>query len=388
MEKEVDNQILHDGFLWEHSLGYHKFVVELLSFAVILLERNGYSCPKIILNKLEKMYESLYAISMENGRIPLIGDEDQGQVITLDSKDYDDIVETLSVGHVLFNRDDFGQDAASELVFWLFNGRDQPKKFPSRRVPFFKVYTDSGYGVFKTENSFLLFCTSVQQKKYLHAGHRHLDMLSFIFEKNGEYFFVDPGTYTYFADDALRNKFRGISMHNTLTIDGTDPADLSGLFEIYPRVQANLRKYGNHNDSINYIWASHDGYKPLIHHRVIIQIPEGFTIYDHVQGDSKNHVFERYFHLHPAVTIKRHTEKELTLEKNNESLYVSSDEPIALVKSFFSPAYGVIKESQALKCVSHDGSIESFFSIFYTQVSQEDVDLNPKDFIEKIVKIP
>lgn len=386
LKKEVDRQVFDDGFLWEHSLGYHKFVTELLSFAVILLKKNGYHVPKSVSDKLEGMFECLNFISMKNCIIPMIGDEDQGIVIKLGFEEYDEISDILGIGNVLFERGDFRQKNDSELVFWLFNGKKKSNRYTSSIESSFKVYEDSGYGLFKTKNGYLLFITSAQKEKYLHAGHRHLDMLSIVYEQNGEYFIVDPGTYTYFADDAMRNKFRGISMHNTITIDGKNPADLSGLFELYPRPEAKLVDYRTYDKTINYIWASHTGYKPLIHNRVIIQFPEGFVIYDFVKGDSKIHKFESFLHLHPEVKILRKNDKNVVLKNNNEIVFIFSDKKIIKERSFFSPKYGTIMESKALKIETQDECYENYIYILSNEKSMEKMDSDSSDFINKTLK--
>lgn len=386
LKKEIVSQVFEDGFLWEHSLGYHKFVTELLAFAVILLKKNDHHIPKIILVKLEKMFECLNLTSMKNGKIPIIGDEDQAKVIKLCFEDYDKLSEILSIGNALFERDYFGLVNDSELVFWLFGGE---KKITSKfygNDSCFKVFNDSGYGLFKTKNSYLFFCTSAQKEKYLHAGHRHLDMLSFVYERNGEYFIVDPGTYTYFADDVIRNKFRGISMHNNITIDGNNPVDLSGLFEFYPRPRAKLVDYGTKNKSLNYIWASHSGYDPLIHHRVVVQFQDGFVLYDFVDGDSKGHKFESYFHLHPEVNILRNNGKNVVLKKNNERVFIYSDKKIIETKSLFSPQYGVKVETKSLKNTAQGNCYENYLYILNNENSMDKISFDPKDFIHNVLE--
>jgi hypothetical protein len=383
LKKEVNRQIFDDGFLWEHSLGYHKFVTELIILVIILLKKNRYNVPKSIMSKLNKMLKNLYLVSMKNNKIPIIGDEDQARVINLGFEQYDDISEILSLGSFLFNINSFKQKNNSELVFWLFNG-GKKSKYDSVSLEFsFKVFEDSGYGVFKSKNGYLLFITSAQKEKYLHAGHRHLDMLSFIFEKNGEYFIVDPGTYTYFADDKIRNKFRGISMHNTITIDKKNPSDLSGLFELYPRPKTKLVDYGTLNRNINYIWSTHNGYKPLIHNRIIFQLKEGFIIYDFIKGDSKKHIFENILHLHPEVEIVQKDEKKILLKKNSEKIFISSDEKIIEINSNFSPRYGIINESKALKIQTKDKYYEKRIYISNNENAMETIDFNLSDFINK-----
>jgi len=348
LEKELDKQIFDDGAAWEHSTGYQRFTTELVLYPLILLQKNEYPPPISITKKVERMIEFLNSISIEGGKIPLVGDEDQGFVLKLNDWRYDNIIEVSSTGSVLLNRNDFIRHK-SELTFWLFDGKIIKEKQISYGYPSFKIFRDSGYGVFKSLNDYLLFVTSSQDKRHLHAGHRHLDMLSFTYAKNGEFFIVDPGTYTYFADDEMRNRFRGISMHNTITIDNKNPSNLLGLFELYPPPKTKILNHGKLVEDVNFIYATHDGYNPLIHERIVLDIPEGFIVYDCIKGDSKPHKFESYLHLHPKIEIFRISDKEVMLKRDKEKVWVSSDKTFEIINSIHSPKYGIICKSTALK---------------------------------------
>ena len=387
LEKEVDRQIFDDGFLWEHSLGYHKFVTELIALVVILLKKNGYNVPRVVYNKLEKMFVSLNYVSMKNNKITLVGDEDQGYVLKLTNAEYDDISEVMSLGGILFDRDDFFKENYSELVFWLFNGKIIGNENISSQLSSFKFFEDSGYGVFRDNDDYLLFVTSAQDKRYLHAGHRHLDMLSFIYEKNGEYFIVDPGSYTYFADDELRNRFRGISMHNTVTIDGKEPCDLSGLFELYPRPYAKVVSFRTMKEGICYIHAKHNGYKPLIHDRILFSTEDAFIVYDKIDGKSKIHGFEGHLHLHPKVEVNRLSDKKIVLKKGNEQLFVISDKKMNVVDSLYSPQYGVKLNSKSISIKYNGSRYENYIYLLKNSTSDSDeVVRNSKEVVNKTME--
>jgi len=385
LKKEVDKQVFDDGFLWEHSTGYHKFVAELLASAVILLKKNNYQIPEIILYKLQNMFECLNYISMINGKIPLIGDEDQASVVKLGFESYDDVSDSLAIGTILFKRDDFFISKDSESVFWFFNGEKKYEKNHLEVESTFKIFKDSGYCLFKTNNSYLLYITTSQNDGYLHAGHRHLDMLSIVYEQNREYFIVDPGTYTYFADDNIRNKFRGISMHNNITIDGQNPTDLSGLFEMSPRPKAKIIEHGTYSNDFKYVWASHNGYDPITHNRIVIQIPEGFIVYDFIKGDSKNHEFVSHVHLHPDVNILRKNDRSVVLKKNNETVFIKSDKKITEEESYYSPGYGQKIKNKTLKIAANNSSYENCFYILRDVESQEKLNFDINKFRNKVV---
>ena len=61
------------------------------------------------------------------------------------------------------------------------------------------------------------------------AAHGHSDIFHFNFQLNNNSFFIDPGTYQYHTKDEFwRNYFRGISAHNTVSINNKNHATVNG----------------------------------------------------------------------------------------------------------------------------------------------------------------
>lgn len=357
LQVELEKQVFDDGVIWEHSTGYQKFVTEMVFYPVILLRKNGYKVSKVILLKLEKMIEFLNQISMSNGKIPLIGDEDQGFMLKLDNSEYDDVRNIITCGSILFEKD--SSLTKSELAFWLFNGLIVNDKSESIEKPKFNLFSDSGYCVFRSSKDYLLFVTTAQNKKYLHAAHRHLDMLSFVYECEGEYFIVDNGTYVYNGDEQNRTLFRSIWMHNTLTIDKKNPCYL-GPFELKPKPYAKIVKSGD-IENRPFIWASHEIGK-VEHNRIIMRINDGYLIYDFVKSE-KQHVYESYINLNPQALINSIDSYNILLIMNNIKLFISSLKQVNLVESTFSPKYGILQNSKALIISNKDYNFKNIIKI-------------------------
>ena len=62
------------------------------------------------------------------------------------------------------------------------------------------------------------------------GGHSHSDILSLVARIADREILIDPGTFTYIADPAERNAFRGSAAHNTVRINGRDQAVPAGPF--------------------------------------------------------------------------------------------------------------------------------------------------------------
>jgi uncharacterized heparinase superfamily protein len=376
LEIEVNKQVFDDGAIWEHSTGYQKFVTEMILYPMILLKERGREIPESILIKLEKMVDFLNTISMSSGNIPLIGDEDQGFMLKINNSEYDYIKDITTCGSILFKKE--STIPKSELAFWLFDGLITSGNKISVQNPKFKVFENSGYCVFKSAKDYLLLVTTAQDKKYLHAPHRHLDMLSFTYEFEGEYFIVDSGTYVYNADKYNRNLFRSTWMHNTLTIDNKNPCYL-GPFELQPKPYAKIIKSGE-IEGHPFIWAAHDGYKPFEHNRIISQVEDGYLIYDFID-DHNNSTCESYIHLHPHVTIDAIDDNHLKLIKNSTSINLFSSKKIDIIESEFSPKYGILMKSKSLKMTMDSTSSKNMILISRASLRFEDYSFRIIDHI-------
>jgi hypothetical protein len=374
---ELEKQVFDDGAIWEHSTGYQKFVTEMVLYPVILMTKIEIKLPEIIINKLQKMIDFLVNISMSNGIIPLIGDDDQGFMLKLDGSEYGDIKDISTCRNVLFNTDT--PTFKSELAFWLFNGLVTNQNKVSFQNEGFRLFKSSGYCAFRSSQDYLLFVTTAQDTKYLHAAHRHLDMLSFVYEYNGEYFIVDNGTYIYNGDEYNRNSFRSIWMHNTLTVDDTNPCDL-GPFELQPKPYAKIQKSGV-IDGCPFIWAIQDGYESA-HNRVITQVKDGYLIYDFI-SKPLNTKYEIYMHLHPEVIIDKIDDNHLKLTMNNIHINLFSIANIDIFESRFSPKYGVVRNSKSLKININDKCKQNMLIISRNSIISEVTSL---EIINRIVE--
>jgi len=129
----MEEMVYHDGVSFENSTAYHRLVLELFTYSAILCKRNEIVLPAPFWQRLEKMFEFIMYCMRPDGRMPMIGDSDDGRFfIFADYYDWDrwDFRYLLSIGAVLFKRADFKLMAGKvhEEIFWLF-GEDGVEQY-------------------------------------------------------------------------------------------------------------------------------------------------------------------------------------------------------------------------------------------------------------------
>ena len=70
LAKEIKRQVTVDGCDFESSISYHRLVLEMVSYTLILLKINGFSFPDRIWKRLRAMLEFVVSYVNEKGMAP------------------------------------------------------------------------------------------------------------------------------------------------------------------------------------------------------------------------------------------------------------------------------------------------------------------------------
>jgi hypothetical protein len=309
MLREMDKQVLADGANSEASTGYHRLVLELFLYSFILARTNQIEIEEKYWEKLRAMLCYVRAYLRPDGRAPLIGDTDSGQVLPFVRRSASDHAYVLAVGAALFKEPRFklpAQTAAMpEELLWVL-GEEGVCAFQSlpenTEGAASQAFKDAGTYILRDGDLYLLFNASGNGLMG-RGSHGHNDALSLEVSACGTSFIVDPGTYVYSADLRERQLFRSVAYHSTVEVDATEQntTDESLPFvigdEAHPRV---LRwETGRERDIIV---AEHDGYKRLaegITHRRAVRFEKRerlWLVEDSLSGAGE-HVFRFRFHF-------------------------------------------------------------------------------------------
>ncbi|CAN5659524.1 alginate lyase family protein [soil metagenome] len=302
--QEASRQVLADGGHAERSAHYHRYSTDFYLLALQVARRTDDPSAAIFETAARAQARYLRALADDSGRLPLLGDDDGGQLFPVCGRAPSDCRDTLAGAAVLLDEPSLTCGELPEEVFWLCgstvpleNVRIEP--VPPRQASI--ALPDSGYYVSRTtEGDHLVF--DAGPHGFRNGGHAHSDALAIVASVGGTPLFVDPGTATYTMDPALRDRFRSTAMHNTVVINGTAQSQPAGPFHWARATDASASVWRT-GEGADYVEARHDGYAPLVHARAIVALHgHAWFIIDHLlhpQPGTGGIAADTFWHLHP-----------------------------------------------------------------------------------------
>lgn len=296
LEKEIFHQVREDGGDYESSTGYHILVMQMFTSAVLLMRASGREVPPAVEERLARMYRLAAALTDYYGRVPHIGDCDDGRVELL-SDDLKRFLCTqacarhsltipglLGIGTAFLRRNFGGVRQDAEWYGLNTDSCTGMYDTPRSRLSLFPF---SGIAVAKKDACQAIFL-AMPNGIYGKGSHTHNDKLSILVRLGSEELFCDAGTGVYTRDAEMRNRFRSTESHNAAMIDNAEqnsvPPGTTGIFVLGDEAQVGELKTSHDSETIA-IEASHDGYKRLgvMHNRKLrlsshkLQIEDAFT---------------------------------------------------------------------------------------------------------------
>lgn len=359
--REARNQVRGDGGHAELSAHYHRYSTDFYLLALMVARAAGDAAADPLEHAARKQAAYLRTIADDSGRLPLIGDDDGGQLFRFGSTASSDASVTLGVAAALLADGSLAVAPPSDETCWILGRPAEPApagaptRWPSR------VLTESGYLVSRTpDGSHLIF--DAGPHGFLNGGHAHSDALAVVLTVGGEPLLVDPGTATYTMDAAARDRFRSSRMHNTLILDGQDHATPSGPFHWATRADARFL-VARIGAEIDFAVGTHDAYVARRHMRAVLALHGlGWLIVDRVVTNRASEA-EVWWHLHPAwratvrdrtVTLTHASGRRLALVTTAQDIAPAPDPDFSL----YAPEYG--RAEPATTLVASRGAATSF----------------------------
>ena len=309
--RESSTQILNDGVYGELSSWYHCYALDFYLQVLALADWDHFSFPRPVREQVRKMLFFLSHLTRPDGSIPLLGDDDGGRALALANTTYRSFHDGLCLGAILFrcSESKYQADGFVEESLWLLGcaGYEVYRTLKSKAPVETQIsFTNAGYTIQRTgwgpRDSQLIFDTGGLGIGT--GGHAHADALSMSLFGGGRELLVDPGTFAYNGAPEWRQYFRSAQAHNSVSIDGCDPAETGGTFSWNSRCSAKSGlKAARHG--VQYVEGEHDGYLTLpqgvIHRRRLLHVSNEYWLaVDDFRGRGQ-HTFEFSFHVGPEV---------------------------------------------------------------------------------------
>lgn len=253
LEYEASRQFFPDGGGIEQAFGYHLFITDLCNLVAGLLKSKGKQS-----RSLEKIVDAgihfLSTLFSTEWTLPNIGDNDGGYALS----------PHLRISH---RRKEAGTVTST--------------------------FSDSGYSLIgdsEPDQRLIVFDHGALGMAPSY-GHGHSDCLSVYWREQDEPLLVDPGTFTYTGDARWRSYFRGVTAHNTVSVDREDQAIQQSAFMWSRPFEANLIDTERHIDNHQVLIASHSGYLSLgvRHYRALIYNLHGqMLVWDFIYRKDEN----------------------------------------------------------------------------------------------------
>ena len=292
LKKEMFKQVYPDGLDFEASTCYHRLVLELFFYATFLVITNDKNFKEDnfidvgneifgekYLQRLYKMFKFVLYALKPNGKIPQVGDNDNGRLHIFTKRDVPDTRYLLTLGAIFFKEPkikvkEFG---FCEETLWVF-GEEGYKIWQDLEENCLanvksRAFPDAGWYIMRNDKDYM-FISCGPNGQNGNGGHCHNDKLSFELCINGKDIIVDPGTYVYTSYPEWRNKFRSTAYHSTVVVDSEEQnrVDEKSLFEMKNDAEVKCLRW-EMSSEIDIFIGEHYGYKrfsrPVIHKREI-----------------------------------------------------------------------------------------------------------------------
>src|SRR5713226_8704020 len=310
---EMDKQVLADGADYEASTGYHRLKLELFLYSFVLCHLNGIDIAERYWNKLRAILDYVRAYLRPDGRAPLIGDTDSGQLLPIVRRTGDDHAYVLALGAAVFQEARFKIAPARlpQELLWILGERGVRDYvgLPDAEPAQSQAFPDAGTYVLRDHDLYLLFNASGNGVNG-RGSHGHNDALSIEVSACGTAFIVDPGTYVYTADLKERHLFRSTAYHSTVQVDEAEQNTTEARIPFVLGDEAHPRVLGWVSDEErDMVSAEHRGYtrlaEPVTHLRTIeFHKPQRcWLIQDELTGVGA-HNFSFRFHFAPGLKTR------------------------------------------------------------------------------------
>jgi len=318
--REGMKQIFKDGSYIQHSMNYHRLMLQTVLWAIRLGQLHHDVFSTAFMERVKKAIHFIYQVQdAESGRVPNYGPNDGALIFPLNTCDYLDYRPVIqSLFYLFYKTKLYVNGPWDEDMLWFF-GNEALDSAPGDIALVTSEFRDGGYFTLRGEKSWGMIRCHSYKTRPSQSDALHLDIWW-----NGENIIRDSGSFLYNCDPPWKHYFSGTSAHNTVTVDEENQMTRGERFILYDWLQASkptiLKK-----EKDFYFSGAHFGYKRLgddiVHHRSVALIDDLNTwiIVDDITGVGY-HKVNLYWQI--TGNILQLKENNVILESAGEKAYL------------------------------------------------------------------
>jgi len=351
-EQEIAYQVYEDGTYLQFSMNYHRVVVQLMTWAIVLSEKNGEHLDDVVYDRAKKSVMFLRTCMVEeNGWLPNYGANDGALFFKMNNnhfRDYRPQLQALSLAVGM----DIGLPVLYEDVLWYGTRKAIVKKWqPQNGV---HVFGKGGYYIIREPDTLTFIKCGGYKDRPSQADNLHVDLWY-----KGENILPDAGSYRYNTDAATMRYFSGTQSHNTVMLGDKDQMLKGGHFIWYYWTQC--QEASLKDEAANYVFtgaikAFQYISKDIAHKRTVIK-QKGTPVWeirDEMIGAPESYSIQQMWH----VQIKSANRIEI----QGKNINGQSIEPV-LNDGWFSYLYGQKEKTQQYSFQSESNIIDTMINV-------------------------
>lgn len=287
---ECQRQIYSDGSFVQHSLSYHRVMLDDLMWCLRLAQINGQPLPNVVHDRFQRATDWLaQMVDPVSGRVPNYGANDGANVLPLACGDYLDYRPTLQAASWI-SRQQRCLDAGAwdEKLLWLCGSQalSSPVQPVARAARWSAPI--GGYHILRGPASWLMTRCGTYRDRPHQADMLHVDLWY-----RGLNVLRDAGSFMYYHEDnRWQHYFHSTAAHNTVEIDGVDQM-IKGprfLWFRWPAAHVISSTGGDDDESVldmqsdSYAWLP----QPVTHRRWITRNGDTYTICDSLTSSGRH----------------------------------------------------------------------------------------------------
>lgn len=273
LEQRVARLVMPDGSFAQHSVNYHRLVLDMLSLAEWWRRRRGdVPFSDTFYDRARAATAWLYAVTdRRSGDAPNLGGNDGARVAVLHSLPYRDFRPSVQVASALFMASClYPPGSWDEPLTWL--GLSVPFEAPTAAAS--TLFPYGGYAKLVCGEGWALLRLPEYRFRPSHADALHLDVWH-----RGENVIRDGGSFSYNSGTTWLDYFSGTASHSTVQFDGRDQMPRLSRFLFGAWLRCRGLECSEH-----LVRAGYEDSFGAIHFRTVERDDSGFRIHDEISG--------------------------------------------------------------------------------------------------------